>query len=191
MSTELFAIIIANQCLVGLLPLVFFRRDGRFTLRWWLVAFPFDISALGVIAGKFGYVAVLAGLPQQTLAVLAALTALTSVTLIGWTVGSHRVPLALWHQDNDAPVGIVTWGPYKYVRHPFYTSLTLAELAAFLSFPSIATAIGLVYGMLAFSLTARREERRLLESEFGSEYRAYMQGTGRLIPGIGRLPRLG
>jgi protein-S-isoprenylcysteine O-methyltransferase Ste14 len=191
MSSELFAIIIANQCLIGILPLVFFRRDGRFTLRWWLMAVPFDLSALGVVLGKFAYASPLPGLPQETFAVLAALIALMSVAMIGWTVGSHRVPLALWHQDNDAPAGIVTWGPYKYVRHPFYTSLTLAELAAFLSFPSLLTAVGLVYALLAFSLTARREERRLLQSAFGSEYRAYMEVTGRLLPGIGRLSRLG
>jgi hypothetical protein len=84
---------VANQCLIGASPFLFFRRDGHYPLRWWLVAFPFDISALGVWLGMFGQLAPLRGL---------------TTALMGWTVGSHRVLLALWHQDNNDPVGIVT-----------------------------------------------------------------------------------
>jgi protein-S-isoprenylcysteine O-methyltransferase Ste14 len=40
----------------------------------------------------------------------------------------------------------------------------------------------MVYGLLALNFTAAREERRLRASEFGQEYLAYMQRTGRFWP---------
>jgi protein-S-isoprenylcysteine O-methyltransferase Ste14 len=44
----------------------------------------------------------------------------------------------------------------------------------------------LLAGVVQLGRTARREERRLLASDFGAEYRAYMQRTGRFLPGFAR-----
>ncbi|HEY2981604.1 MAG TPA: hypothetical protein VGJ22_10515, partial [Anaerolineales bacterium] len=66
--------------------------------------------------------------------------------------------------------------------HPFYTAFLLALLAALLLCPSLGTLATMVYGLLALNFTAAREERRLRASEFGQEYLAYMQRTGRFWP---------
>jgi protein-S-isoprenylcysteine O-methyltransferase Ste14 len=100
------------------------------------------------------------------------------------TVGSHRIPLALWHQDNDAPQELVTWGPYTVVRHPFYTSFILALLAAAIAFPHPLTLVCLLYGTASLTLTAIREERRLSSSVFAAEYTRYMNNSGRFFPRI-------
>jgi protein-S-isoprenylcysteine O-methyltransferase Ste14 len=187
MTTELFVIIFSNLVFIGLLPFLFFRRDGSFNFRWWLTGMPFFLSAAAVTAGRMGAVARMPGLPEGAMSTVAILAALSSMAMMGWTVGSHRVPLALWHQDNDSAASIVSWGPYKYVRHPFYASFLLTQVAAVLAFPHLGTVASLVYGVLALSMTARREEGRLLTSKLGEEYRSYMKKTGRLFPGIGRL----
>lgn len=187
MTNELFIIVFANLLFIGLLPFLFFRRDGSFNIRWWLTGMPFFVSAAGVTAARFELVAQWQGLPDKLLVVPGVLLVLASMTTIGWTIGSHRVPLALWHQKNDTAVQIVNWGPYKYVRHPFYASFLMAQVAAFLVAPQIITAIGLVHAVVALSFTARREEARFLASTFGTEYRSYMAQTGRLMPGVGRL----
>jgi protein-S-isoprenylcysteine O-methyltransferase Ste14 len=187
MTHELFVIIFANLVFIGLLPFLFFRRDGSFNFRWWLTGMPFFVSAAAVTAGKYGWFARMPGLPEGPLTTVAILAALSSMAMMGWTVGSHRVPLALWHQEDDSAVSIVSWGPYKYVRHPFYASFLLTQVAAVLAFPHPGTVAALVYGVLALSMTARREEGRLLTSKLGDEYRRYMTKTGRLVPGIGRL----
>jgi protein-S-isoprenylcysteine O-methyltransferase Ste14 len=187
MTNELFAITFINLLFIGLLPFLFFRRDGSFNIRWWLTGLPFFISAAGVTAARFEVVAQWQGLPDRLFVVPAVLLVLASMTMIGWTVGSHRVPLALWHQDNDAAAQIVNWGPYRYVRHPFYVAFLMTQAAAFLVAPHLITAIGFVYAIVVLSLTARREEARLLASTLGTEYRSYMTRTGRLLPGIGRL----
>lgn len=187
MTNELFIIVFANLSFIGLLPFLFFRRDGSFNFRWWLTGLPFFTTAVGITATRFEVVAQWQGLPEGVFAVPATLLVLASMTMIGWTVGSHRVPLALWHQDNDAAVQIVSWGPYRYVRHPFYAAFLMTQAAGFLVAPQLITAIGFGYAVVALSLTARREEARLLASGLGAEYRSYMTRTGRLLPGIGRL----
>ncbi|MGH9149213.1 MAG: methyltransferase family protein, partial [Acidimicrobiales bacterium] len=109
-----------------------------------------------------------------------------AIALLWWTVGSHRARLALWHQDDDAPVEIVTWGPYRLVRHPFYTSFLSALAAGALVAPHAVTAAPALFGLVALTLTARREERRLAASHLGAQYRAYLGRTGRFLP---RVPR--
>lgn len=187
MTSELFVIVFVNLAFIGLLPFLFFRRDGRFNLRWWLTGLPFFVSAAAVAAGRYHLVAHWQGLPDGASDAVAAVLVLASMTMIGWTTGSHRVPLALWHQDNDAAVQIVNWGPYRYVRHPFYAAFLMTQVAAVLAFPHAVTALGLAWAIVALSLTARREESRLLASALGAEYRSYMTRTGRLVPGVGRL----
>ena len=175
-----------NLAAIGLLPRVFFRRDGRLNARWWLTASPFFAAAafgLLVVAGVADAPVVGADAARAGLA--AALHAF-SIGLIALTVGSHRIPLALWHQDNDEPRELVTWGPYRIVRHPFYAAFLVCLAGCIVTIPH-PVLIGITtYAAIALDLTARREEHRLLESEFAADYRAYMGATGRLVPLVGR-----
>jgi protein-S-isoprenylcysteine O-methyltransferase Ste14 len=78
---------------------------------------------------------------------------------------------------------LVTSGPYRWVRHPFYGAVGLAILANSLT---AANWFILVTGGLAFILMivrARTEEQHLL-TRFGNSYRRYVESTGRLIPRI-------
>ena len=89
--------------------------------------------------------------------------------------------LALWHQDNDAPVHIVTWGAYKFIRHPFYSSFLWIQLASCLALPNGLLFFGLVLCLFVLTRTAIREENRLSASAFGAEYKAYRLTTGRFF----------
>lgn len=176
-----------NLAAIGALPRIFFRRDGRLNIRWWLTAAPFFTSGAllalaiaGVIDDGTG-----TGLPAVRAGIAAGLHS-ASLALIALTVGSHRVPLSLWHQDNDAPQELVTWGPYRRVRHPFYAAFLLGLAGLCVSLPTPAVVAVTLYAAAALDVTARREERRLLESEFGADYRSYMATTGRLVPVLGR-----
>lgn len=187
MDYTAFTVVISALCFIGLLPIIFFRKDGSANLRFWLTGLPFFISALALIGARLGLLPAWEMATFDPLPQAAALLALAGSGIMCWTWGSHRIPLARWHQDDDAPVTIVTWGPYRYVRHPFYVSFQITQIAAFILYPHPATLVGLLYAVLALAITARREERRLLTSSFGSEYREYMRRTGRFVPGVGRL----
>ena len=89
---------------------------------------------------------------------------------------------------QDAPRQLVTWGAYKYVRHPFYASFLLAYAGACLLYPHPAVLAFCAYSAAVLNLTAAKEERRLAASEFGDEYRAYMARTGRFFPRWNRTP---
>ena len=76
---------------------------------------------------------------------------------------------------------LVTHGPYRWVRHPFYLAFALAVIGN-----SLVTANGYlaVTGMGAFLVIVARtsiEERNLVE-RFGDDYKRYMRTTGRYLP---------
>ncbi|MCZ6759530.1 MAG: isoprenylcysteine carboxylmethyltransferase family protein [Gemmatimonadetes bacterium] len=80
---------------------------------------------------------------------------------------------------------LVTYGPYRWVRHPMY-SIALLFFAGF-SLLSANWFIGLTVIVGLSILVARTsiEERKLIE-EFGDEYREYMKRTGRFFPRLMR-----
>lgn len=78
---------------------------------------------------------------------------------------------------------LVTQGPYRWVRHPFYVSVTMFVLGTALI---AANWFFLVVGSLVVALLilrTPREEERLL-ARFGDSYRAYRDRTGRFVPNI-------
>jgi protein-S-isoprenylcysteine O-methyltransferase Ste14 len=84
-----------------------------------------------------------------------------------------------------AEAKLVTHGPYRWVRHPFYmtaallmASVTVLTANWFIGFSSVA-----VLALLA--IRTPKEEQMLIE-RFGQQYRDYMTMTGRFIPRIGR-----
>ena len=79
---------------------------------------------------------------------------------------------------------LVTEGLYRYVRHPMYTAFFMWAVAQALLLPNwIAGPAGLVGFGVLFLFRVGREEQMMLET-FGEDYRAYMERTARLIPGI-------
>lgn len=181
----LLTLAVVNFIYVGLLPFIFFRPDGKRNLQWWSTAWPYVAYPLVLIAGHLGHLHPLIVLPWWTV-MLVTLAHAASIALIAMTIGTHRVPISLWHQTNDAPVSIVTYGPYAHVRHPFYSAFILCQLAALAAFVHPASAAITLYSIVLLSLTARKEERKLAASEFGAEYRAYMERTGRILPRLFR-----
>lgn len=76
---------------------------------------------------------------------------------------------------------LVTSGPYRWVRHPFYGCMALFVLSLGLA---AANWFMLAAGVAVFALLAVRtriEEEKLLE-RFGDPYRAYLERTGRFVP---------
>ena len=77
---------------------------------------------------------------------------------------------------------LVCAGPYALVRHPMYTSFLLMGLGqVFLLANWVAGISGLIGFAVLFLLRVDKEERMMLEN-FGSQYRAYMEKTKRIVP---------
>ena len=80
---------------------------------------------------------------------------------------------------------LVTTGPYRWVRHPFYLAGGAAVIANSLVTANwfLALTGGLAFGLIV--LRTRIEEEKLIE-RFGDEYRSYMKRTRRFFPCLGR-----
>jgi protein-S-isoprenylcysteine O-methyltransferase Ste14 len=79
---------------------------------------------------------------------------------------------------------LVSNGVYQRVRHPMYSAFWLMAVGQALLLPNwIAGLAGPVGFGVLFFLRVGKEERMMLQT-FGDEYRAYMQRTKRIIPGV-------
>jgi protein-S-isoprenylcysteine O-methyltransferase Ste14 len=184
-------LLLLNFVFIGALPRLFFRSDGSFNIRWWLTALPFFLCPVYIaVALAIGWRPFASGALGTGLTLTGVALNTASTALIFMTLGTHRIPLALWHQDNDTPRHIVTYGAYRRIRHPFYSAFLLAFLAGFAAFPHWGTLLFAGYGFAVLNATAAREEQRLSGSEFGAEYRAYAGHTGRFLPRLGRIPAM-
>jgi protein-S-isoprenylcysteine O-methyltransferase Ste14 len=103
-----------------------------------------------------------------------------AIILLEWTLrslGTNLTDTVVTRRDHT----LVTHGPYRWVRHPFYGSMALVILASALV---AANWLFLVLGIVVLGLIAVRtdiEEERLLD-RFGEPYREYLRRTGRFIP---------
>lgn len=79
---------------------------------------------------------------------------------------------------------LVTSGPYRWVRHPFYDSVALCMLANSLATANWFIFVSGVVALLLIAVRTRKEEEHLL-ARFGDVYRAYMERTGRFLPKVG------
>jgi protein-S-isoprenylcysteine O-methyltransferase Ste14 len=81
---------------------------------------------------------------------------------------------------NPTAGGLVTSGPYRYIRHPIYTAVCLFGWAGILAHPSAASlALGVV--LLAGGLMRMFSEERLVAERY-PEYGEYAKRTKRMIP---------
>lgn len=84
-----------------------------------------------------------------------------------------------------AQATLVTHGPYRWVRHPFY--VTAALLMASVTMLTANWFIG-VASLIVLALLAVRtpKEEQMLVERFGQKYRDYMARTGSFFPRISR-----
>ena len=84
-----------------------------------------------------------------------------------------------------AQATLVTHGPYRWVRHPFYVTAALLMASV-----TVLTANWLIGAtsmiVLAFLAVRTPKEEEMLIERFGQQYRDYMTRTGRFFPRIGR-----
>lgn len=116
------------------------------------------------------------------------------VELCGSLLIVSALALRLWALgciDGNKKRVLVTWGPYRYVRHPLYSGSVLFTLGSCLVLESLMGALLLGFFLTWFYLPSLRTEERFLAARFGAEWDAYCRQTGMLVPRMGkRAPRV-
>lgn len=111
---------------------------------------------------------------------LGAGVALAVIPLVYWifsSIGNNISPTQATRTNHQ----LVTHGPYRWVRHPLYStgSLMLAALSLVTALWWIPVAF--LPALIALLWRTPKEEAHLIET-FGEAYREYMRRTGRFIP---------
>jgi len=153
-----FLVVLRLLGLAALLPLFGYLINPEW-IRWARLDLP---VAVRVVTGLVG------------VALIPALYAVFS------TIGNNISPTEATRVNHQ----LRTSGPYRWIRHPLYTLGALFMLA-------LAGVTGLwwlgallVPALLLLIWRTRYEEANLI-AQFGDEYRAYMQRTGRFLPKLG------
>lgn len=84
---------------------------------------------------------------------------------------------------------IVTTGPFKVFRHPFYVSYMIAWWASTMLFNSIYMWITALYLTFFYVVSARKEERLIMDSPQSEKYKIYQNSVGMFLPRITRWKR--
>ena len=99
-----------------------------------------------------------------------------------WSVLERGRYATSWEMHENHK--LVTWGPYRYVRHPSYLAYFLMFFGLFFLLLNLVALVPLVAIPGYVSLTTYEEQ--LLIARFGNEYVEYQRRTGRFLPKIKR-----
>ena len=141
-----------------------------FLLIGWLVIYAINPSWMSVLSIPF----------PDWLRWLGFFLGLASLVFWTWTqiaLGKQWSPQLQLREEHH----LVTSGPYARIRHPLYTAMfgygiSLALVTANWIF--VILAVMVIVGMF---LRVPKEEQMMID-EFGEEYQAYKQRTGRFLP---------
>jgi protein-S-isoprenylcysteine O-methyltransferase Ste14 len=138
------------------------------------------------VASVFGFLLMVAGIlgllwrrSLFSLAYFVIVAQVAAVALLVWarvTFGWRSFHFAA----NPTQGGLVTTGPYRYIRHPIYTAACGFIWAGALAHWSLA-ALAFAGMVTAGALVRMRCEERLLVERY-PEYREYAASTRRMIP---------
>lgn len=156
--------------------------------RWWAGV----LFAVALITGLAGPISALVGLdPVAALdrpavaipATIAAAIGIVATVITQFAMGtSWRIGV-----DPNETTGLVTAGPFALVRNPIFTAMAVTGLGLAFMVPNLIALAGAVGLLVALQLQVRVVEEPYLRATHGTAYTEYAAGTGRFVPGIGRL----
>jgi protein-S-isoprenylcysteine O-methyltransferase Ste14 len=156
------------------------EREGRGTFAARVVAFFLMLALLVLYALNSPWIGALSIPLPGWLRWVGFALGLASLALWTWaqaSLGKEWSPQLQLREEHH----LVTTGPYTRIRHPLYTAMfgygtSLALVTANWIF--VVLAVVMIAGLFA---RVPKEEQMMIK-EFGEEYKAYMQRTGRFSP---------
>jgi protein-S-isoprenylcysteine O-methyltransferase len=88
------------------------------------------------------------------------------------------------HVEVVVDHGLISSGPYHYVRHPSYAGFILLALGIAVGYESVIGMVAIPLLLLPGLAYRIQIEEALLEDHFGEEFRAYARRVKKLIPGV-------
>ena len=139
------------------------------------------LEAISIVAmSVFAWIALVQ--PLSRLWPAAPVLCLASWALFFWAVRTTRgAGLALAFSGAHPPAVLMS-GPYRYVRHPFYTSYLVFWFSTCIATTSGLPWIGLLLLVICYVIAAREEEKVMSRGRLGADYADYASRTGMFLP---------
>ena len=102
--------------------------------------------------------------------------------LFVWACAATRAYRPEMAFSDARPTTLFSAGPYRIVRHPFYSSYILFWLACSLATTSIAVSVVTFILIVAYTAAALQEQNFFLNSVLRPQYEAYQKRTGLFWP---------
>ena len=148
------------------------------------------VISVVVLATAAIYVALLWIESQPLLATLVALMLEGLAIWMFWSaIKASRAARLKMAFDVRNPHGLVTGGPYRYLRHPFYTSYLIFWIGWAVATWSLWSVVPLVVITVIYVLAALGEERKFSRTEMAADYADYRRRTGFFWPRLGGSPQ--
>ena len=119
------------------------------------------------------------GIIGASVGCLLFLTSLVMFWWAWWTVRRYQFRFAF---SSVVPAECVTVGPYRWIRHPFYSAYILSWLAPVAAAPEWSIALVCLVMTSLYVWAAMSEEAIITQSKHGYTYAEYRQRTGMFCP---------
>ena len=120
---------------------------------------------------------------QPVSASIAGIAVLLASNILFWSAIRHTSSVKLLPAFTEAnPHAIVVSGPYRYVRHPFYTSYIMFWTGWAVATWSVWSLVPLVGLTVMYWHAASDEEAKFHRTDMAGKYAEYSVRTGRFFP---------
>jgi protein-S-isoprenylcysteine O-methyltransferase Ste14 len=153
------------------------------TLIFWLESITYPLLVFTGFSSLLDVYPLQLSLPNSALLQYFGVTLTTiGYSLFVWSILARGRYATSWDMPQNHK--LVTWGPYRYVRHPAYLAYFILYFGLFLMLQNIL-ALPCLIAIPGYFKIVEKEENMLIE-RFGDEYKEYQRKTGRFLPYIFR-----
>lgn len=146
---------------------------------------PFGTRVIQIVGGVFTLAHLIALFQANATQVLAAAALLlygVSFALFWTCVRINREKPFSLAFSTDQPKHLMTRGPYRYIRHPFYASYSLGWIAGIAATGQLWLLMSLLVMGAIYYRAATAEEEKFASSNLAEAYTDYRRRTGMFIP---------
>lgn len=152
------------------------------------------MKAVASLATLFGFLQIIAMASAPATSVTSWLVAFVlygaALSLFSWAVRTTRVHRFALAFTPTSPTMVLTEGPYRWVRHPFYASYLLYWVAGACATEAWWMIVPVIVMGGLYWLATVQEETEFLQGDQADVYRAYINRTGRFFPKLRRSPEI-